>query len=128
MAELVALEACLRDPRVLQLELLDFPTIDQDALPALLGVLDALGHGRAGVRLRSLSVKVRGWTEGQAMEVVQPLVDIIDAGGLPAFVSLYSDIGKSEAVKVVMGEKQVGETELQQAVKRAAGEAWRASW
>ena len=62
------------------------------------------------------------------MVVVHRLVDIIGAGGLPAFAPLFPIVGKFDAVKVVVGQKEVGKAELQQAVMRRAGEVWRASW
>ena len=116
----------MRDPRVVQLDNLELRVTGGDALPALLSVLDALGHGRAGARLCRLMIEVQGWAESQAMEVVQRLVDIIDAGGLPTFALQCSPIG-SEPV-IMLNARVVGQAELQQAVKSRAVEVWRASW
>lgn len=125
-ADLKVLEACLCDPRVVRLDSLKLIAVGDDALPALLAVLDMLGHGRAGVRLKCLKLEVQGWTESQAQEVVERLVNVVEAGGLPRFAALYS--ATSSLPEIVVNKKEVGETELRQAVKRRAGVVWQASW
>lgn len=128
-AELRDLESCFRDPGVVQLEALHLWVTDESALPALLDMLGALG-GRAGSRLVDLSIRCqrqmflsKPTPLACTQEVVQRLVDTIDAAGLPAFA-----VSSPCRVPKVVGSGSEGEALLTQAVHRRRKAAWLASW
>lgn len=70
-------------------------------------------------------IGLEAFTESQAQEVVQRLVDVIDDGGLEAVAVSSSG---PRGIRVVLQKKPLGEAELRQALRRRAKAAWQASW